>query len=301
MNWMGVSLTRLSWKTLLLGAAAGLVSAALHDAVGWLLLAADAPPRSEALAWAAMGLGLGASLAMVQFVIMGLWGRAIEAGVAGGALGALAAGLGYYLMNWLPGMPEAAEPGRSWSDFSPLWLLLPLIFGLVGAAGGVGAGHGVTGSRKRVFRGGAGLLAGGLTGIPLTALLTGFPGYTWLFQLSLALWSAQVAWVILWSEKRFPRCWLRVLNGPLEDLYFPLNGSRVTLGKLESNDVPLASYKEVFPIHCHLDWKDDHYELVDDEEGGAVSVNYRPIREQPLQTGDLLKIGSALLQYGEQK
>ena len=83
------------------------------------------------------------------------------------------------------------------------------------------------------------------------------------------------------------------------DSIFPLRGRRLWLGKSERNDVPLTDFQEVYPFHCELRWSGDHYDIADSEQGGVVLVNYRQVQDYALRPGDLIKVGSALLQYGE--
>ncbi len=115
----------------------------------------------------------------------------------------------------------------------------------------------------------------------------------------MSAWSALLALILFWWEKRGARRWLRLLTGPGEDSIFPLDGPEITLGKHERNDIPLLHYREIYPFHCVLRWQRDHYEIADSEQGGMVLVNYRQVQDQALRAGDLVKIGSALLQYGE--
>ncbi|MDH4225076.1 MAG: FHA domain-containing protein, partial [Deltaproteobacteria bacterium] len=113
------------------------------------------------------------------------------------------------------------------------------------------------------------------------------------------LWGGGMALLGMTPRRLFSKRWLRVLMGAHEDYIFPLQGKTITLGKLESNDIPLLGSEEVFPRHCEIRWVADHYEIIDDEQGGVVLVNFRPIQNHPLKPGDLIKVGSALLQYGE--
>ncbi len=41
------------------------------------------------------------------------------------------------------------------------------------------------------------------------------------------------------------------------------------------------------------------YQIGHPEENGVVLVNYREVHDHTLRPGDIVKIGSALLQYGE--
>jgi hypothetical protein len=174
-----------------------------------------------------------------------------------------------------------------------------VLLGLSGAALGAGSGLGARSLGLAVRRLKYGLVGGLAAGLPIAilhALVT--PGLWTLYAVT-AAWSATVAVAVFVTEKRAARRWLRLLTGPGEDEFFPLVDPSIHLGKLEQNDIPLLHYSEIYPVHCRLEWNGDQYRIIDDETGGPVYVNFRPVQDQPLKSGDLIKIGSALLQYGE--
>ena len=121
----------------------------------------------------------------------------------------------------------------------------------------------------------------------------------WAVLAALVVWSGTLALLLHWSERRRARRWLRLLSGPGEDRIIPLQGGPLTLGRNERNDIPLLDFHEIYPYHCELRWASDHYDIVDNERGGIVLVNFRQVQEHALKSGDLIKIGTALLQYGE--
>jgi hypothetical protein len=55
----------------------------------------------------------------------------------------------------------------------------------------------------------------------------------------------------------------------------------------------------LYPFHCTLRRDGKHFELADEDQGGSVLVNFRQAQNQTLKSGDLVKIGTALFQYGE--
>lgn len=301
MNWMRVSLRQLAWKTWVLGAAAGLWAAFAAESVlmGLGLLGLD-PGLRLATAGLALGLTTGALVAPIGESLHQHPKRRWMVGMWGGLLGALIGVAGIGVVSWWL-TPDIA-PQRLVLGYraSTVWLIcLPLLLGLLGAAIGFGSGLGVRNralGMRRLKYGAIGGLAAGILVAVIEALA---PGSLWLHTVALAAWAAVLAQVLFWTEKRRARHWLRVLTGPGEDEFFPLVNQTVRLGKAEHNEIPLLHYAEVYPVHCRIDWMDGQYHIVDDETGGTVYVNFRQVQEQPLKPGDLIKIGSALLQYGE--
>ena len=153
--------------------------------------------------------------------------------------------------------------------------------------------------RTGLRRAGLGFVAGGIVGVPCVAVYFLFPNASWAHVAALTEWCGAEAWVVYWGEKCFARHWLRVLIGPEEERLYRMEKRRMTVGKLDTNDIPLPDSQEIYPYHCEIVWVGDHFEIVDDEQGGVVLVNYRQISDQTLKPGDLVKIGSVLLQYGE--
>ena len=290
MNWMSACLGRLAWVYLLSGAVAGVWAAVLYLLVAWAVAPFNAPVLEAVISGMALGLGLGGVLGAVNDLYNRVWSRALRAGGLAAGLGMVAGGVVFFLMGLLA--PElGAETAQG--------IFLPLLLGMCGAIAGIGSRLATGRLRNGLRRCIVGALAGVVAGIFLTSTLVILPGQTVVFVSGFAAWGALVSFLVFWGEKKIARRWLRLLTGPGEDNFFPLNGGNFTLGKLESNDIPLLHYNEVFPFHCQLKWEADHYKIVDQEQGGVVLVNYRQIQEQDLKHGDLVKVGSALLQYGE--
>ena len=296
---MKVALGSLRWKLLALGAAAGLWGSLLHESA--LLL-----PGSERwellralLSGGALGLGIGVLLAPADALLHHYLRRALRSALAGALLGGLLGVLGTAAQVALQDADAAI--GAQWPWATPIRLEaagLVLTLGLVGAGSALAAN--LFPSRRHALRQ---VLLGGIVGMALAALLVPLLGAAafdpWAVLSALAVWSGLLALVLHGWARRRARRWLRLVTGPGEDSIFPLQGRQVTLGKHERNDIPLVDFQEIFPFHCELRWAADHYEIVDNEQGGVVLVNFRQVQEHALRPGDLVKIGSALLQYGE--
>ncbi|MBI4081929.1 MAG: FHA domain-containing protein [Candidatus Lambdaproteobacteria bacterium] len=296
MNWMHESLARWSWRALLLGALGGMWGCLLFEAGlllvaggkegGWALL-------PELLPGLLLGAGLGAALAPVDDLIRRMYRRALRHALAGAVLGA-AAGAGGL------GVLDAIQPWwGAGTGALVYWLLLPLALALLGAAIACASALGGRAWRASLSRAAHGAWIGALAGALAAALLAPLGAPPGSELVAFALWSAAFCWALFWREKRFARRWLRLITAPGDDAIHPLPARTVSLGKLESNDIPLPHHHDVFPIHCTLTWDKDHHTIIDEEQGGLVLVNFRQVQEQALKPGDLVKVGSALLQYGE--
>ncbi len=96
--------------------------------------------------------------------------------------------------------------------------------------------------------------------------------------------------------------YLRVLNG--SDIWqsFPLEKTSTSLGYLQSNDIPLRSYSEIFPTHAYIvKTQKQKYQVLNARQDAQLFINFRPTQEVILNSGDIIKIGSAVLQYWEEK
>ncbi|MBC8258838.1 MAG: hypothetical protein H8E38_07475 [SAR324 cluster bacterium] len=101
------------------------------------------------------------------------------------------------------------------------------------------------------------------------------------------------------NEKRLTSFALRVLTGRQEGQLFFLDQNRFTLGYGSQNDFILKGYEEVCELHARI-FKKDHQVIIENEDvGGKVLVNYRIVDQQSIKKGDVIKIGTALLQYYE--
>lgn len=94
------------------------------------------------------------------------------------------------------------------------------------------------------------------------------------------------------------RSFLRILNGDDEGKAFLLDQPHLTLGYNHNNNIVLHGYAEVCKQHAGLRRVDKEFEI-SNMDSGQLLVNYRPIDAQVLKTGDIIKIGTALIQLCE--
>ena len=92
---------------------------------------------------------------------------------------------------------------------------------------------------------------------------------------------------------------LRVVSGKQEGQIFLLDQNRFTLGYGSQNDFILKGYAEVCDLHANILKKGKEVIIENADEGGEVLVNYRLVDQQSMKKGDVIKIGTALLQYYE--
>ena len=67
----------------------------------------------------------------------------------------------------------------------------------------------------------------------------------------------------------------------------------------KTNDLILTGYSEVCKVHAKVFKQDGQLHLENEDPDGNLSVNYRFVSQQSVKKGDIIKLGSALLQYHE--
>lgn len=92
---------------------------------------------------------------------------------------------------------------------------------------------------------------------------------------------------------------LRMLNGSQEGQVYLLDQPQHKVGYGRHNDLVLNGYAEVCDLHARLYKKGRQLIIENAETGGDVLVNYRFINQQSMKRGDIIKLGTALLQYYE--
>ena len=95
------------------------------------------------------------------------------------------------------------------------------------------------------------------------------------------------------------KSYLRVLTGRQEGQLYLLDQQNHSIGYGKKNDLILEGHTEVCEVHSQIFKKDKQMYLENTDENGNVSINYRFISQQTVKKGDIIKLGSALLQYHE--
>ncbi|MDH4121365.1 MAG: FHA domain-containing protein [Deltaproteobacteria bacterium] len=145
------------------------------------------------------------------------------------------------------------------------------------------------------------LIMGLWYGIPLFTeqVLQFFPQDFIGYLILLSVWTLGAALLVQGVNLLTLRRWFRLVVGGQEETIYPLWGQRIVVGYHPGCQVNLSPKGEVFPRHCVLQWENGHFEIIDDEQGGIVYVNFRPVQSHTLKHGDMVRLGTVLLQYGE--
>ena len=147
-----------------------------------------------------------------------------------------------------------------------------------------------------VISGGIGGIIGG--GIFELLLLYNLSGPEHLYGLIMAGFSISLLLGI--QENRVTSFALRVLSGKQEGQSFLLDQNKFTLGYGSKNDFILKGYAEVYDLHAYIYKKDKNVFIENIDASSEIFVNYRLIdQQQSMKKGDVIKIGTALMQYYE--
>ena len=150
-------------------------------------------------------------------------------------------------------------------------------------------------SGQRIISGGiGGTIGGSIFELLLQYHLTGTEHLA-----GLVLAGFSIFLIVGFTEHRITSFAIRVLSGKQEGQIFLLDQSKFSLGYGSQNNVILSGYAEVCDNHAHIIKKGDQTYIESAGTGGDVLVNYRLIDQQSIKKGDVIKIGTALLQYYE--
>ena len=236
---------------------------------------------------ALVGLGLG----MVLQARVSLWyhyelvhilSKMFFGSLIGAILGIFCFSIGEFLQDWLffPSLSRMTS-----------WTLLGLL--LVGTTELFRSRSGFL--MPRITSGGVGgAIGGGIFELLLLYQITG-PGHIY----GLILIGFCISLSIGITENRATSFALRVVSGKQEGQVFLLDQNRFTLGYGSQNDLILKGYAEVCNLHANILKKGNEVIIENANVGGEVLVNYRSVDKQSMKKGDVIKIGTALLQYYE--
>ena len=184
----------------------------------------------------------------------------------------------------------------------PLELPLPWVriisWGLLGLGLGVLVNLKTAISAQSAFQM-VGALAGGLLGGLLLEGIQAAPigraGQSVGFIILGMVFLFSMAFLQTYSTKGY----VRVLTGKNEGKIYLLDKNLFSLGYGASNDLILRGYTEVCATHVHIVRESPSYQIVNVCRGGQLSVNFRFVDQQNMKNGDVIKLGTALLQYCE--
>ena len=90
---------------------------------------------------------------------------------------------------------------------------------------------------------------------------------------------------------------LTVLTGPEAGVAYKLIGQAVTLGRSSENDVVIQDNKSS-RNHAIIERRGSDFWIVDLGSTAGLMVNEVPVKEQNLQSGDLITIGTTVFRFG---
>ena len=119
-----------------------------------------------------------------------------------------------------------------------------------------------------------------------------------LFGLTLVGFS--ISFLIGINENRVTSCALQILSGLQEGQKFLLDQNKFYVGYGTNNDLILAGYSEVHYRHAIITKINNEVFIHNLSSENNVLVNFRTIdHQQAMKKGDIIKIGTALMQYHE--
>jgi hypothetical protein len=283
-------------------------------AVGWALgrMIAGGDPLGGA---GIKGLCLGALIALALGVVDALWvfslrqiSRAaprVLACVAVGSVGGLFGGVA----------------GQLLFDWHNLGLLLILGWMLTGLMVGAAIGsfdflrswvreESLRGSRRKVLRGALGGAVGGLLGGFLYLQLR--DAWGGIFPDKADLWSPSatgfvalglcIGLMIGVAQVVLKEAWLRVEAGFRGGRDVLLTRPVLTIGRAESCDLGLFGDPTIERLHARILRQGNRYLIADAGSAGGTYVNDVRVEEPtPLRSGDLIRVGNALIRFGERQ
>jgi len=213
-------------------------------------------------------------------------GLGLLIGLLGGAFGGIFGQLVYGTLGGGGGLPILVQI-----------IVRSLGWGMVGAFVGVAPGV-LARARKKVYNGIIGGLIGGLIGGFL------FDPFGFIFGggevsrlVAQTVLGAAAGAAIAVVEQIAKEAWLVITAGPLTGKQFILYNPVTTIGRAFTCDIALVKEGGAAQQHCRIVREGATFVLED--LCGASVVNGRPVRRQPLRSGDLIQIGSTVLAFHE--
>jgi hypothetical protein len=275
--------------------------------VGWFL--GRLPTAPDVLMRAGIkGLALGASLAGLLSLVDALWnlssrqaGRIVPRVVVAMLLGGAAGYLSGILTQWAQPLGGTAVQVAGWG-------LAGVLIGL--SLGGYDLlmqllGGEATGAFRKMRNCLLGGLAGGLAGGVLLVVLTRtlfaetedpwFPG-----ALGFVVLGACIGLLIGWSQVLLKEAWFRVESGFRAGRELVICKGSLVIGRAEQCDIGLFGDPRVEKRHACISRQNNRYLLSDNGTESGTWLNDRRIETPtPLRSGDRIRIGRNVLQFGE--
>jgi VWFA-related protein len=217
--------------------------------------------------------------------------RAFYGAVAGLLGGAAGAGLGNTIFTML-GMAVVESGGLTAS--LGMGLSVALGWAMLGATVGLSGGLMIR-SRERALYGFIGGSLGGLFGGAFFYTLSATS--IWSTLAGLALLGMSIGAFISLVEEALISATVTVIKGRHIGRVFPLLKEMNVLGRDDRSDVCLSGAEGVNVQHAVIKRSDGHFSIETEEQGKAVYVNQKMTRSSRLTDGDVIRVGSILLQF----
>jgi hypothetical protein len=300
---------------------------------GWAAAAGWALGRALAHADSAGGTGirglfLGLTLGVALGLVDAVWvfslrqvGRVVPrvavCALVGGVGGLVGGFVGQALFDWewLRGLTGASGLGALQTGLQLFaWVLTGLMVGVsIGAYDFLRSWvreEELRGVAWKVVRGVVGGTLGGLLGGLLDWQLTGALGHV--FPARPDLWAPSLAGFVALglcvglligvAQVVLKEAWVRVERGFRAGREVPLTKPVLTVGRAESCDLGLFGDPTVERLHARIYQQDDRYLIADAGTAAGTFVNDRRVgKPVPLRSGDLIRVGAALLRFGERR
>jgi len=85
---------------------------------------------------------------------------------------------------------------------------------------------------------------------------------------------------------------LVIVNGVKAGMVFPLQGNVITIGREPGRDLQIDFDPTVSRRHARLERQGTQWVLIDEGSRNGSFVNGRPVQQQPVQVGDVLRFGN---------
>lgn len=243
-----------------------------------------------------------ASMNLRQSLVSG--GIGLGIGFAGGLVGLLPAGLIYAVADRFV---SGAAGGKTFFTIHDMHGSLffaqiarrSVAWGAVGLALALGQGV-ARRSKKLIINGLIGGCLGGLFGGMLfdpIAKLAGDEGAELSRCIGFTTVGLMIGFFIGLVEQLSKEAWLLLRTGPLAGKQFVVHKSPTTIGGSSQCDVYLFKDSTVGAQHAQLTRVGRSYEIADLGAPAGTLVNGTPVQKHILRDGDLIAIGSTLLEY----
>lgn len=147
-----------------------------------------------------------------------------------------------------------------------------------------------------------GLLGGFLGGLPFGLLLgrTALPRTD--LAVSLVVLGVCIGLLIGLAQVFLKEAWLKVAQGFRPGRELLLSKDETTIGRAESCDLGLFGDNTIERLHARILLQNQRYVLADAGTTGGTYLNEERITEpMPLQSGDRIRVGNSVIEFGERQ